>query len=500
MRLLRWIMSKTQLRYVLALVFFNLLLAMLIIPVEIFSYFNSESERKQRSKIVMQSWNQVLSNEIRTLELLRINSPDSSHPMGNTTTLLGNTYLLADASVKEKIYSAKTNNHRFFFSQEPAGIVMWIASREPSDDRTPVGLVLNKQKLAEFSRLLQIELRLDPDHTGENSIDDLFAISLRDHIGNEIAMLAVNIEQPLPLSTNTPYVRLTFFMLSMSLIAAVSLIYLWALKPIGNILQAIHSESPEQLKNIKTSSAEIKELALLVHNFYTQKNDLEQEIRLRDAAESALESREKQLETLLADREILYRDLHDEIIQTLYALGLNIEMQLRELPETTQAKQVAERLNDSKTVVNSLIRQLRSYLEENKNPQSGTYPLQKKLAQLIERMNKVSRAKIKCTIATPDLNHVGIALGHDIVAMTTEAVSNAIRHGSARNIRIELSKDNGIIRLTISDDGKGCAIQQTDSGYGMKNMRQRVASHQGQLAVQTRPENGFVITADFAQS
>ena len=88
--------------------------------------------------------------------------------------------------------------------------------------------------------------------------------------------------------------------------------------------------------------------------------------------------------------------------------------------------------------------------------------------------------------------------GHDLVRITREAVSNAIRHGEARNIGIGLVRDHGWRRLVVHDNGLGFDPGRTESaGYGMTSMRERAESLPGTFEVSSSPGRGTTVVVEW---
>lgn len=86
------------------------------------------------------------------------------------------------------------------------------------------------------------------------------------------------------------------------------------------------------------------------------------------------------------------------------------------------------------------------------------------------------------------------AQGHDLVRITREAVSNAIRHGKARNIGIGLLRDRERCRLVVHDNGRGFDPDTSEStGYGMTSMRERAESLPGTFQVSSAPGRGTTV-------
>jgi signal transduction histidine kinase len=88
--------------------------------------------------------------------------------------------------------------------------------------------------------------------------------------------------------------------------------------------------------------------------------------------------------------------------------------------------------------------------------------------------------------------------GHDLVRITREAVSNAIRHGQAGNIGIGLLRDRERRRLVVHDNGRGFDPDTSeDAGYGMTSMRERAQNLPGTLQVTSAPGRGATVVVEW---
>jgi signal transduction histidine kinase len=79
-----------------------------------------------------------------------------------------------------------------------------------------------------------------------------------------------------------------------------------------------------------------------------------------------------------------------------------------------------------------------------------------------------------------------------------EALGNVAKHARAKHVQVRLTRWNGRVRLTVSDDGVGCAPNQAgeSGGLGLVNMRERVRQLNGTFAFQSEPGRGTTVTAE----
>jgi signal transduction histidine kinase len=92
------------------------------------------------------------------------------------------------------------------------------------------------------------------------------------------------------------------------------------------------------------------------------------------------------------------------------------------------------------------------------------------------------------------------ALEHALLRVTQEALANAVRHAGADLVAVRLRTDDDQVVLEITDDGRGfdVAARQADgAGLGLRTIRDRVAEHDGRLAIDSAPGTGTVVRASF---
>jgi two-component system, NarL family, sensor histidine kinase UhpB len=77
-----------------------------------------------------------------------------------------------------------------------------------------------------------------------------------------------------------------------------------------------------------------------------------------------------------------------------------------------------------------------------------------------------------------------------VYRVAQEALSNAIQHSDAENLRVSLLREDGEVELRVGDDGRGFSFEQAAKGLGLPGMRERALLVGGDLRVESRPELG----------
>ncbi|MEM6884459.1 MAG: ATP-binding protein [Verrucomicrobiota bacterium] len=295
--------------------------------------------------------------------------------------------------------------------------------------------------------------------------------------------------QQLPLTQfGLAHVKFLGFILSVSTLTISIIIYLWLVRPLILIISAMSKEDPSPLLPLIQKKTELGKLAKLAYDSFEDKKRLEREIKLKDAAEESLELREEQLKSLYKSRERLLRDLHDDTIQSLFALGLRIESGFSGDPAA-----LTKQKSEFQKQVNDVIGSLRAHLEDSPtSPISGKYDFSKTIYSLAENLEKVGTCKFNIHIDDQLESILNAKQGHEITAIATEAFSNALRHGLAKKIRFHAtSPEKKWCHILVEDDGIGCNLKSLKRGKGLTNIEERVRELEGNIILDSSPQNGL---------
>ena len=214
------------------------------------------------------------------------------------------------------------------------------------------------------------------------------------------------------------------------------------------------------------------------------------------AIDNARLYRQVQTLAMLEERERIARDLHDSVIQSLYALGLRLE----NVVNTTHdiPKQVSEQLSYSVDKLDEVIRDLRSNIL-GLNPQ--VY-YGKRLNQGLEDLltELQLNAFVNVNLALPEDLDEPLSSSHrmELLQVMKEAMTNILKHAQAQNVSVEGANMKGLIKLTIKDDGKGFDPQlpRSEERQGLRNMDIRVQRAGGWLEIDSAVGAGTVISVN----
>jgi two-component system sensor kinase FixL len=194
---------------------------------------------------------------------------------------------------------------------------------------------------------------------------------------------------------------------------------------------------------------------------------------------------EKLLEIGTDERRRLGHDLHDGLGQFLLGIALKTKMLEQALNRGRSAE--AWRAREIVNLVNTAIAQTR-------NLAHGLDPIHVEANGLVAALRKLASQtrellQVECSFdCQQELLDVNTQTGIALYRIAQEAINNAVRHGKARQICVELAMDDESLRLRIIDDGKGFSPDaKSGSGMGLHIMKFRANSIGGRLVVGSHP-------------
>jgi signal transduction histidine kinase len=197
-------------------------------------------------------------------------------------------------------------------------------------------------------------------------------------------------------------------------------------------------------------------------------------------------ARDHDMLTKLADRDRIARDLHDLVIQRLFATGLYLQGATR----LTREPAVVERLESSIHELDATIRDIRATIFALQHrPFEGS--LRTQLRSLADSYT-TTLGFSPVTQFTGPIDSVLADDVHDaLLLVLREALSNVARHAGARSVLVEVETREDRLSLTVTDDGVGLAPGAAESG--LRNVRQRAVELGGQAAVGPHAKQGTVL-------
>jgi signal transduction histidine kinase len=210
---------------------------------------------------------------------------------------------------------------------------------------------------------------------------------------------------------------------------------------------------------------------------------------------SALKASERRLSALLHDRSRIGRELHDSVLQALYA----IELSLTQSPELRKGAPPAVLRSHGQATdqLNKLIQDIRRMILSVESDSVDPFRLVSELQALAETFERVSELRI-CVEVDPVAEEILTGEeARELVTITREALSNCVRHSRATRIVIVLRQIGSRVRLSISDNGSGFEVEHGQAkGIGFADMENRVRKIGGRLDIRSTVGRGTCIAAD----
>ncbi|MDT5316233.1 MAG: hypothetical protein QOE74_5253 [Mycobacterium sp.] len=187
---------------------------------------------------------------------------------------------------------------------------------------------------------------------------------------------------------------------------------------------------------------------------------------------------------VLTDRDRIARDLHDHVIQRLFAVGLALQGTITHVDSTD----VQHRLADSVDDLQAVIEKIRTAIFDLHGAATETTRLRQRVDEVVAQF---APAGIRSTVQfIGPLSVVDAELADHAEAVVREAVSNALRHATATTLSIRVVVDDDL-SVEVSDNGRGITRPVTESG--LRNLRERAESVGGEFTIAEAPGGGTAL-------
>jgi signal transduction histidine kinase len=198
------------------------------------------------------------------------------------------------------------------------------------------------------------------------------------------------------------------------------------------------------------------------------------------------EAREDQRRlAVLEDRDRIGRDLHDLVIQRLFAVGLGLQGATR----LVQKPEIAARIEQAVDDLDATIKDIRRAIFGLSTVETAG-DVQAEVTRLVDRAASTLKFRPALRFEGPVRTLVPDDVVPDLLAVLAEGLSNASRHAGASAVEVIVEAGAAIV-LTVSDNGRGMAGAVTESGIA--NMRARAEQRGGGLRVESAPDGGTTL-------
>jgi two-component system, NarL family, sensor histidine kinase DevS len=211
--------------------------------------------------------------------------------------------------------------------------------------------------------------------------------------------------------------------------------------------------------------------------------------------ENARLHRQSRRVAVLEERERIGMDLHDGIIQTIYAVGLSLDYArdaVYDDPESSRQK-----IDQAIEGLNKAIGDIRSYILDLRPRRFVGDNLKEGIERLVDEYRVNTLAEATLIVSNDGLNNLPTPHSTAIFHICQEALANAAKHSQARRIDIRLWAAVDRVLLEVADNGRGFDLprQSVTLGHGLSNMHIRASKVGGDVEITSAPGEGTTVLA-----
>jgi ligand-binding sensor domain-containing protein/signal transduction histidine kinase len=206
---------------------------------------------------------------------------------------------------------------------------------------------------------------------------------------------------------------------------------------------------------------------------------------------------EAQFAAVLAERNRIAREIHDNLAQEMLGISVQLEVVARTMPASAEVAKT--HLDRVRLLVRHGIAEARRYVWDLRSQALDKNDLPAALSDTARRLTAETlvQAKVEVSGTFRPLNDL---IEGQLLRIGQEAVNNAVRHAEARNVLINLSFDAKRVQLSVRDDGRGFDYQNSADGgvkhFGLVGMRERAEQIGGTLTINSHANEGTEVLVD----
>lgn len=352
-------------------------------------------------------------------------------------------------------------------------------------DAKPLGIllvarILSNERLQELGDVLRGTVTLGSETHGPSSAVGAItaAMPLRTLDGKSVDSLVLNTSAPefkMLLRQRDDMRFLVIITFLVSGIVAFTFIYRLILQPMSQISTSLAKQSSAPIMGLLDRKDEVGAMATLVADSFERKRELEQ---------------------LLNRRAQLGRELHDGVIQTVYAAGLNLSgaaAMCRFEPDRAM-----EILESTRRELNTTIRELRSFIAELEPEEAQEGPFSESVRSVVQLMTAAHSINVTLKVDATAVESLSRTQRLQLLRIIREAVSNVVRHARASLLLVEFYRHGPEGTLVVRDNGDGFDLLRVERGHGLINLNARAADLGGRCEVTSSVGQGTTLQLTFA--
>lgn len=199
---------------------------------------------------------------------------------------------------------------------------------------------------------------------------------------------------------------------------------------------------------------------------------------------------------VLEERQRIGMDLHDGVIQSIYAVGLNLEL-VNSLLGDGEVREAKDRVHRAIDALNATIRDIRAYILDLRPRLFDGNNLVTGLERLLAEFKANTLMNVEFSAEPTADKALSIEERRVLFHIAQEALSNAARHSRASRVEVKLLERPETIELSFRDNGRGFQLNAVERrvGHGLMNMRDRVQAVGGECSVLSQTGQGTEVVA-----
>ncbi|MFW5940719.1 MAG: GAF domain-containing sensor histidine kinase [Chloroflexota bacterium] len=194
---------------------------------------------------------------------------------------------------------------------------------------------------------------------------------------------------------------------------------------------------------------------------------------------------------IVEERSRIGMDLHDGVIQAIYAVGLTLESARLLLPEEGEHQEAAQLIDHAIDGLNDAIRDIRNFILDLR-PRHFEGELDQGLARLVREFQANTMVAVDLEAPPELIANLPPAASRAIFFTVQEGLANVARHALATQVQITTMRNGQNVAVEIVDDGRGFDVDSRAqaTGHGLANMRERAEEQGGEFHVDSTPGEG----------
>jgi signal transduction histidine kinase len=199
---------------------------------------------------------------------------------------------------------------------------------------------------------------------------------------------------------------------------------------------------------------------------------------------------------IVEERTRIGMDLHDGIIQSIFAVGLTLESTKLSLPHNPE--DADELLTYAIEGLNATIRDIRNFILDLR-PHRFQGNLEQGLGRLVREFQANTMVAVSLSAEKAALAMLSASGARSLFLSAQEALANIARHAQAKQVFMTVEAQDNYVILRVADDGRGfdMAAKSYSVGHGLSNMRARAEDLNGSFAIESAPGRGTTVKLAF---